>query len=120
MIRILLLLLSLLDLSGLTQTAYATDDLKAVIRDALENALQNQVEHLFSVWLKDSRGQPERAATGIRRAVTAYRHALEAISKEEFANGLASETDTDVDRVRRDRLSPVRSSQAGWRQHSRR
>jgi hypothetical protein len=55
---------------------------RAIIQAALDSALRNQVEHLFEIWMKDDRGQPQRASTGIRRAVAAYRHAIRAIETE--------------------------------------
>jgi hypothetical protein len=55
---------------------------RAMIQTALDDALRNQVEHLFAIWMKDDKGQPQRASAGIRRAVAAYRHAIRAIETE--------------------------------------
>jgi hypothetical protein len=45
---------------------------------SLDEALQQQIEHLFITWLKDLNGQPQRAAAGIKQAFYAYRIAYEA------------------------------------------
>lgn len=57
---------------------------RKVIQTALDEAFQDQVKHLFSTWMKDSTGQPQRAAAGVRRAVSAYRHAIQAIDSQKL------------------------------------
>jgi hypothetical protein len=59
---------------------------RAVIQSALDHALHDQVKHLFSIWMKDDKGQPQRAAAGIKRAVAAYRHAIRAIESEKLTS----------------------------------
>jgi hypothetical protein len=57
---------------------------RTIIQAALDSALRNQVEHLFEIWMRDDRDQPQRASTGIRRAVAAYRRAIRAIETEKL------------------------------------
>ena len=42
---------------------------------ALDEALKTKVEELFAVWLRDSTGQPDRAAKGMGSALRAYSQA---------------------------------------------
>ncbi len=42
---------------------------------ALDQALQDNFEHLFAVWMKDARGQPERARVGVGQAIEAHKTA---------------------------------------------
>ena len=58
------------------------DDIEKGRWHALDDAFENQVEHLFSNWMKDSTHQPARAAAGVRKAVAAYRHAITAIDTQ--------------------------------------
>ena len=53
--------------------------LKEILHKALDDALHEHIAHLFAVWMKDDSGQPERAATGARRAIVAWRQAVQAI-----------------------------------------
>jgi hypothetical protein len=46
--------------------------MRAVMLDALDDALREHVKHVFEVWLKDERGQPERARTGVRQGIKAW------------------------------------------------
>src|SRR5262245_4751889 len=46
--------------------------LKLVMFEALDNSLKTHIEHVFEVWLKDSRAQPERARTGVQQGIKAY------------------------------------------------
>lgn len=59
-------------------------EVRQMIQEALDRALQDQVAALFMVWMKSGNepGQPQRAAKGIRKAVAAYRHAIRAIDTE--------------------------------------
>ena len=52
-------------------------------REAIDLAYRNQVERLFSTWLKDPAGQPDRALSGIRNARRAYTGAMQEIEKRE-------------------------------------
>lgn len=51
------------------------EKIRAIMFEALDEALKNQIVRMVEVWLKDSTGQPERAATGVRNGVNAYIHA---------------------------------------------
>jgi hypothetical protein len=52
-------------------------------RYALQLAYQQQVTHLFEVWMKDDTGQPERAQVGFRKARRAFIHAMKQIEERE-------------------------------------
>jgi hypothetical protein len=49
---------------------------RQVLITALDTALHQHIGTLFSVMLKDSRGQPDRAITGANKAITSHRNAL--------------------------------------------
>ena len=57
------------------------EQIRAVMLEALDNSLKNHIEHVFEVWLKDDRGQPGRARTGVELGLRAYlgarRHTVE-------------------------------------------
>lgn len=55
------------------------DAINKIAFQALDDALRKQIENLFTTWMKDDSGQPERAATGVRRSALAYVHARQAI-----------------------------------------
>jgi len=48
------------------------EQIKAVMLEALDNSLKNHIEHVFEIWLKDERGQPGRARTGVQQGIKAY------------------------------------------------
>jgi len=48
------------------------EQIRAVLLEGLDNALRNHIEHVFEVWLKDDRGQPGRARTGVSQGIQAY------------------------------------------------
>lgn len=52
------------------------DSNREIVRDiilqALNEALKKHVEQMFSVWMKDSYGQPARARVGLHGGITAY------------------------------------------------
>lgn len=50
-------------------------DAREIMLHALDNALEEHVKGLFLTWMRDATGQPGRAATGVRKALTAYDHA---------------------------------------------
>src|SRR5262245_10782180 len=49
--------------------------------EAIDEAYRKQVELLFSVWMKDDKGQPERATQGVQQARRAYILSRQAIEK---------------------------------------
>jgi hypothetical protein len=76
------LLLFLPDASGQTaKSPYCAADeairerVRGIMLDALDLALQDQFQHLYLTWLKDSRSQPERARAGVQLAITAHKEA---------------------------------------------
>jgi hypothetical protein len=48
------------------------EQIRTILMSALDDALRDQVMHVFMVWLKDDTGQPGRARTGVEQAVGAY------------------------------------------------
>jgi len=50
---------------------------------SLDAAYQEQIQHLFHIWLKDDAGQPIRLINGARRARAAYIVARTAIEKRQ-------------------------------------
>jgi hypothetical protein len=48
------------------------EQIRNVMLEALDDALKEHVKHVFEVWLRDERGQPERARTGVRQGIKAY------------------------------------------------
>src|SRR5262245_7073975 len=52
--------------------AATREQVKAVMYDALDEALKDHIKHVFEIWLKDERGQPGRAKTGVEIGVRAY------------------------------------------------
>ena len=56
----------------------ARERIRAIMVDALDDALHDQIKLLFEVWMKDDRGQPERAKVGVRQAIKAHQGARKA------------------------------------------
>ena len=54
---------------------------KALLQKAFDEALSNYIEGLFKGALADRRAQPMRAVTGLHRAVTVHRNAIEALAR---------------------------------------
>lgn len=46
--------------------------LKTLTQEALDKALQEQLAHLFGIWMRDPRDQPARAHAGASHAITAW------------------------------------------------
>ena len=53
----------------------------ALDKAALERAYQEQMVHLFAVWLRDQTKQPERFKAGARQARRAYIEAMAGIEQ---------------------------------------
>jgi hypothetical protein len=53
------------------------EQIRVLMFHALDEALKDQVMHVFLTWLKDDTGQPGRARTGVEQAVAAYLRARE-------------------------------------------
>ena len=58
--------------------------LKIILNQALDEALRLYVVNLFSVWMKDPTGQPDRAREGLEKALKAWQHAVDAINHMEI------------------------------------
>lgn len=60
-------------------TCVADEDTRERIRvimiDSLDEALHDQIKYLFQIWMKDERGQPDRAKVGARAAIKAHQAA---------------------------------------------
>jgi hypothetical protein len=57
------------------QLAPLSENGKQILEQALDKALQDWIANLFSVWMIDPTGQPDRAIEGSRRAIAAYHFA---------------------------------------------
>jgi hypothetical protein len=55
----------------------------ALERDAIEHAFHEQIQHLFTTWMKDDTGQPNRAVTGVLQARKAFIGSMEALDRRE-------------------------------------
>jgi hypothetical protein len=56
----------------LCMDAQTREEIRTVMLAALDTALSNHFERLFEVWLRDERGQPGRARTGVEQGIKAY------------------------------------------------
>ena len=56
------------------------ESVRTIMSDALDTALKNHIVHMFEIWMKDDRGQPDRARTGVTNGVAAYLKANKAVS----------------------------------------
>jgi hypothetical protein len=56
------------------------ETVRTIMSEALDTALKNHVVHMFEVWMKDDRGQPERARTGVTNGVAAYLRASKSVA----------------------------------------
>jgi hypothetical protein len=48
------------------------EKIREIMRESLDQALSRHIVHIFEVWMKDARDQPERARLGIHAGVNAY------------------------------------------------
>jgi len=48
------------------------EQIREVMLNALDTALQQHVIHVYEVWMRDDRGQPERAKFGVELGIRAY------------------------------------------------
>ena len=68
---------SLQDAGGIVATMCVSDEIlrekiRQILLDGLDEALKNQVENVFEIWMRDAAGQPGRANVGLKKAVAAY------------------------------------------------
>ena len=45
--------------------------IRAATLEAIDVAYRDQVQHLFEVWMRDAKDQPDRAKTGVQNAIQA-------------------------------------------------
>jgi hypothetical protein len=55
----------------------ATDRVRVLMLEAVEQAFKDHIMHLFDIWLKDNAAEPVRARKGIRLGVSAYARSRE-------------------------------------------
>jgi hypothetical protein len=72
-------------LSASAQPVTCTDSatrekIKGIMFEALDAALKNHIVHMFEVWMKDDRGQPERARNGTINGINAYVKASQGVA----------------------------------------
>ena len=60
---------------------HTRENVRAIWLEAMDEALKDRVKQLFEIWMKDDRGQPERAANGTQRGINAYLHGRSAALK---------------------------------------
>ena len=56
------------------------ESVRTIMSDALDTALKNHIVHMFEDWMKDDRGQPGRARTGVTNGVAAYLRASKSVA----------------------------------------
>lgn len=62
-------------------TGEMADHVRKLMTDGIEQAFRNHTVHIFETWMRDLSGQPQRARSGMRMAVTAYAGARQAIQE---------------------------------------
>jgi hypothetical protein len=60
--------------------AETRERIRTVMSEALDVALKNHIVHMFEVWMKDDRGQPERARNGVVQGISAYSKASKSVT----------------------------------------
>ena len=61
---------------------HATQEhIRTLMREAVDATFKEHIGHLHLTWMRDTRDQPGRAATGVMRGVTAYIHARNAVAE---------------------------------------
>ena len=56
------------------------ETVRTIMSEALDTALKQHIIHMFEVWMKDDRGQPERARVGVTNGVAAYLRASKSVA----------------------------------------
>jgi len=57
----------------------AREDLRTISQSALDEAYRSHVASLYTSWMKDAHGQPERARNGVDLGIRAYQRAKQDI-----------------------------------------
>lgn len=53
--------------------------IRTIMTGALDEALKNHIVHMFEVWMRDDRGQPDRARVGVTNGIAAYIRASKSV-----------------------------------------
>lgn len=48
------------------------EKVRALMLEAIDEALKNHTQHMYEVWMKDPNSQPSRAITGMKQGITAF------------------------------------------------
>jgi hypothetical protein len=48
--------------------------IRAIVLEGIDEALRDQIVHVFEMWLKDDTEQPKRAVNGMHNGIRAYMH----------------------------------------------
>lgn len=56
------------------------EKIKGMMLEALDEALRQHIVHMFEIWMKDDRGQPERARNGTVNGINAYIKASQGVT----------------------------------------
>lgn len=62
-------------------TPAVREAVRTIMSEALDAALKNHIIHMFEVWMRDDRGQPERARTGVTNGIAAYIRASKSVAE---------------------------------------
>ena len=57
------------------------EKIRNIMYEAIDEALKEHIMKMYDVWMKDDRGQPGRAATGVRQGIKAYLGARMGVDK---------------------------------------
>jgi hypothetical protein len=49
--------------------------IRAQVLEAVDEAFRDNMKHLFTSWLKDTRDQPNRASAGLQNSIVIYQRA---------------------------------------------
>jgi hypothetical protein len=74
------------DMAGAQSTVVICADpttrekVREIMTEALDIALKQHIVHMFEVWMKDDRGQPDRARVGVSNGIAAYIRASKSVA----------------------------------------
>lgn len=52
--------------------AETRETIRALMLEGLDTAFKEHIVRMFEVWMRDERGQPDRAKVGVRQGIKAY------------------------------------------------
>jgi len=61
--------------------ASTREKIRGIMYEGIDEALKEHIMKMYDVWMKDDRGQPGRAATGVRQGIKAYLGARMGVDK---------------------------------------